>query len=75
MSGYSQHLSSLSADALRNHRSDDRPLAGRADDLDVPSQSGGTLSHRLQAEVSRKLCVGVEARAVVANLGDERLAG
>jgi hypothetical protein len=63
----------LRSDSARNHRSNERPLPGRADDLDTPSQTDGSLSHRLQAEVSRKLRAGVETRAVIANLGDERL--
>src|SRR5258708_28328528 len=51
-----------------------RPLAARADDLDRPSQAEGSLSHGLKPEVSRKLGAGVEARAVVPNLDDQRLA-
>jgi hypothetical protein len=49
-------------------------VADRAGDLDVPSQTEGSLSHGLQAEMSWKLRIRFEARAVVANLCDERFA-
>ena len=55
------------------HRPDRRPLAGRADDLDLPPQGNGSLSHRLEAKVSGELRRGVKACAVVA-IDWERLA-
>src|ERR1700694_3670604 len=69
-----QPSGNLRSGSAGNRRAHESPPARRADDLDIASQTEGSLSHRLQPKVSRKLPAGVEARAVVANLGDEHLA-
>ena len=65
----------LRSGSAGNHCSDNRSLAGRAHDVDIASQTEGSLSHRIEAKVSGKLRARVKARTVVTNLDDECLPG